>query len=149
MFDDLYNAISFLGSWRWPKVLGEITAVDVERIAHNDGNERLRLAVAYKFFINEDGPYTGKSFWNPAFCPNRRILEARRKVRVRQPVHVRYRKDDPSVNRLRDWTSLLDREAQGTTPAKHWPQHSTEQKRHRSKSWFRLSRNDGWTFAFA
>jgi len=56
MFDDLYNAISFLGSWRWPEVMGEITAVDVERIAHSDGNVRLRLAVAYEFSINGDGP---------------------------------------------------------------------------------------------
>ena len=108
MFDDLYDAISLLGSWRWPEVMGEITAVDVERIKHSDGSVRLRLAVAYKFSLNGDGPYTGESFWNPAFCVNRRVRDARRKIRVRKPVLVRYRSDDPSVNRLdrHEWQSL-------------------------------------------
>jgi len=146
MFDDLYNAISFLGSWRWPEVMGEITAVDVERIAHSDGNVRLRLAVAYEFSINGDGPYTGESFWNPAFCVNRRVLEAKRKVRVRQTAVVRYRKDDPSVNKLHDWTGLLP--GQGpNAPGEDVVQHDTR-KRRRSKGSFRLSGSDGWMFAF-
>lgn len=54
MFDDLYDAISFLGSWRWPEVMGEITAVDVERIKQSVGSVRLRLAVAYKFSLDGD-----------------------------------------------------------------------------------------------
>lgn len=72
VFGELYDAISYLWSFLWPKVTGEITAVDVER------NDRLtRLAVAYKFRVNDDGPYTGESFWNPPFNLNRRVREAR------------------------------------------------------------------------
>jgi hypothetical protein len=100
MFGDLFDAVSFLGSWRWPEATGEVTGVDVERISDSAGNVRRRLGVAYKFSVNDDGPYTGESFWNPAFCVNRRVLAARRKIRARQRVVVRYRKDDPSVNRL-------------------------------------------------
>jgi hypothetical protein len=108
MFDDLRDALSFLGSWRWPETMGEVTAVDVESIEHSRGDVRLRLAIAYKFSVNGDGPYTGESFWNPAFFVNRRVRAARHKIRVRQPVIVRYRTDDPSVNRLdrRVWESL-------------------------------------------
>lgn len=109
MFHELYDAISRLWSWRWPEVMGEITAVDVERVKNiGSDTRRLRLAVAYKFSINDDGPYTGESFWNPAFFSNRRVLEARRKFRVRHPVPVRYRPDDPAVNTLdrRVWQGL-------------------------------------------
>lgn len=107
MFSELYDAVSYLWSWNWPETMGEVTAVDVEKI-ESRGNVRLRLAVAYKFSVNDDGPYTGESFWNPAFCPNRRVLAARRKIRHGKAVTVRYRHDDPSVNRLdrRIWQEL-------------------------------------------
>lgn len=95
MFADLYDAVSYLWSFTWPEVTGEVTAVDIE----NTG-KALRLAVAYKFWVNDDGPYTGESFWNPPFNVNRRVMKGRRKVRVGHPVPVRYRADDPSVNRL-------------------------------------------------
>jgi hypothetical protein len=105
MFDDLYDAVSRLWSWRWPREMGEVTAVDVEITERNGG---FRLAVAYKFSTNGDGPYTGESFWNPAFRVNPRVLAARRKIRVGHPVLVRYRSDDPSVNTLDRsvWQSL-------------------------------------------
>ncbi len=108
MFDDLYDAISFFWSSRWPEAMGEITAIDLERITDSHGNVRLRLAVAYKFSVNGDGPYTGEAFWHPAFFVNKRVLAARHKLRVGQPVAVRYRGDDPSVNRLdhREWNRL-------------------------------------------
>ena len=108
MFDDLYDAVSFLWSWRWPESVGEVTAVEIERIRESNNRFRLRLAVAYKFFVNDDGPYTGESFWNPAFCANRRVPAARHKIHAHQSVIVRYRVDDPSVNRLdyRVWRSL-------------------------------------------
>lgn len=87
--------MSYLWSFQWPEATGEITAVGIER------NDRVtRLAVAYKFWVNDDGPYTGESFWNPPFNVNRRVQEARRKIRVGHPVLIRYRDDDPSVNRL-------------------------------------------------
>jgi hypothetical protein len=100
MFEDLYDAISFLWSNRWPSVKGEITAVEVERLTGRR-KDRFRLAIAYKFFIGEDGPYTGVSFWDP---PRSRAEEsataAKNKFHVGQQMPVRYRADDPSVNTL-------------------------------------------------
>ena len=66
------------------------------------------MAVAYKFSIGNDGPYTGESFWKPAFFSKKRVLAARRNIRVHQQVIVRYRPDDPSVNKLdgRVWQNL-------------------------------------------
>ena len=109
MFAALYDALSRVWSWRWPEVIGEITEVDVERIKSIvSDNPGLRLAVAYKFSDNGDGPYTGESFWISAFCVHRRLLDARRRFRVRHPVPVRYRPDDPSVNKLdrRAWQNF-------------------------------------------
>ncbi len=100
MFEDLYDAVSFLWSWSWPVVDGRITEVLVERIRHNRNPDTFRLSVTYEFSIGADGPYTGESFWAPAFCRNRRVVAARHKIHARQRVVVRYRADDPSVNRL-------------------------------------------------
>lgn len=72
MFGEIYDAISHLWSWRWPEAKGEITAVDVEKPKRRNGS--LRLAVAYKFSVNGDGPYTGESFWTPALATKRRVL---------------------------------------------------------------------------
>ena len=108
MFDDLYDAVSFLWSWRWPETLGEVTAVDVERVKDSESMESFRLAVAYKFSIGTDGPYTGESFWQPIFSSQSRALASRHNIRVHQQVAVRYRSDDPAVNKLdrRVWQSL-------------------------------------------
>lgn len=100
MFDDLYDAVSFLWIWRWPQATGEVTAVDIERIQDSDGIETFRLAVAYKFTIGNDGPYTGESYWRPTFSSKRRVLSAGHNIRVQQQVAVRYRSDDPSVSKL-------------------------------------------------
>ncbi len=108
MFRDLYDEISLLWSWLWPEATGQVTAVDIERIKRHNSSDTLRLAVAFKFSVGSDGPYTGKSFWSPAFFVNRRVSAARHKIYVGQPVVVRYRPDDPSVNRLdrRVWQNL-------------------------------------------
>ena len=103
MFSDLYNAVSFLWSWSWPTVDGEVTEVIVERIRHSRNPDTLRLSVTYEFSIGSDGPYTGESFWAPAFCRKRRVVASRHKMHTHKRVLVRYRKDDPSVNRL-DWS---------------------------------------------
>jgi hypothetical protein len=102
----LHDAVLFFVSLLWPVTQGEVTAVDVERI--EQGFERLRLSVAYKFSIGEDGPYTGEFFWMPAFFSHKRVIAARRKIRNRQRVLVRYRTRDPSVNTLdrRTWHNL-------------------------------------------
>jgi hypothetical protein len=98
MFESLYDEISRLWSWRWPVVEGTITAVDVEEVRRN----QLRLAVAYMFSVGDDGPYTGESFWTPAFSITQRstIRAAKKAIRVGRSIRVRYRPDDPSVNTL-------------------------------------------------
>ncbi len=100
MFEDLYDAVSVIFSPWWPTAKGEITAIDILRIHHSRSSDTLRLAVAYKFSLGDDGPYTGESFWQPAFFVNKRVAAARHKLHVRQTVTVRYRSDDPSINRL-------------------------------------------------
>ncbi len=98
MFDDLYDEISRLWSRLWPAVDGVVTEVISERLGRD--RQRIRLAVAYEFSVGEDGPYTGESFWTPAFCQLRRIADARKRIRMRQKVRIRYRPNDPSVNAL-------------------------------------------------
>lgn len=100
MFGDLYDALSLAWAWTWPTATAEVTAVDVERLQHSQGREDWRLAVAYKFWIGNDGPYTGESFWKPLFRSHRCVLQATRKIRKHQAVPVHYRPDDPSVNKL-------------------------------------------------
>ena len=106
MFDDLYDLVSKLFSWRWPAAEGELTAIDVDSVSHGRYGESIRLAVAYKFSLGADGPYTGEYFWDP-FSPAC-VLAAKDSLKVGQSVTVRYRKDDPSVNPLdrRLWRDL-------------------------------------------
>ncbi len=98
MFSDLYDALSMLWSWRWPIADGEVTEVYIMRCGREE--ERAKLGVIYKFSIGEDGPYTGESLWEPPFLNHENVIAARRKIRTRQKVRVRYRPDDPSVDRL-------------------------------------------------
>lgn len=55
MFGDLYDALSFLWSWRWPVAQGDITAVDVERVQRGR-DTTYRLAVAYEFSLRRGWP---------------------------------------------------------------------------------------------
>ena len=98
MFEDLLDAVSRLWSWSWPCADGRVTEVLGERIGRNQ--ERARLAVAYEFWVGRDGPYTGESFWTPAFLEIKRVASARQKVHRNQKVRVRYRPDDPGVNAI-------------------------------------------------
>jgi hypothetical protein len=99
MFEDLYDAISMLRSQRWPLVEGQITAVEVERVPHRRRKDTVRLAIAYKFWVGEDGPYTGVSYWQPSSAEEK-VPAAKQKFALAQRVPVRYRSDDPSVNTL-------------------------------------------------
>jgi hypothetical protein len=98
MFEDLLDKLSLLGSRQWPVADGVITEVIIERLGREQ--QSLRLAVAYKFSVGEDGPYTGECFWAPQVCQVRQVKSAGRKIRTRLRVRVRYRRDDPSVNTL-------------------------------------------------
>ena len=97
MFDEIYDIVSLVWSWRWPVANGSITAIDVER---DRPRKKAKLATAYEFWVGEDGPYTGESFWRPVFCEERKATDGRKLLHLRQPVRVRYRPDDPSVNTL-------------------------------------------------
>jgi hypothetical protein len=101
MFEDLYDAISMFWSWRWPVAEGQITEVILERLRHRGSkDETSRLAIAYEFSVRDDGPYTGESFWRPLFPTMKRMHRARGEFHRHQQVLVRYRPDDPSVNKL-------------------------------------------------
>jgi hypothetical protein len=110
MFEDLRDSVSFLFSWRWPSTRGIVTEAITERIVQSQNHVRYRLAVAYKFSVGDDGPYTGEGFWEPSFFSKRRTLEARRRVRSGHIISVRYRTDDPSINKPDSefWNSLTD-----------------------------------------
>jgi len=97
MFGELRNALSCLWSWRWPEATGEVTSVILDTVPDLDG-EYLRLAVAFKFFVGEDGPYTGHSFWTPV--SRDRALAARERFHVHDEIAVRYRPNDPSENKI-------------------------------------------------
>jgi hypothetical protein len=107
MFEELFDAISFVGSWRWPETDGEVTAVVVERIG-SGAHTRFHLAVAYKFSVGGDGPYAGESFWEPLWPSPRRVAAARRKFRLGTRVCVRFHPDKPSISKLdrRAWKHL-------------------------------------------
>jgi hypothetical protein len=111
MFTDLYDAISMLWSWQWPVADGRITEVLGEHIEYRSNEKRARLAGAYEFCVGSDGPYTGERFWTPVFCSVRRVAAARRRLRAHRKVQVRYRPDDPSVNRLKGGVAKLFKRA--------------------------------------
>jgi hypothetical protein len=102
VFEALWDEVSKLGSFRWPVARGEVTDALIERRRDSRGNEHPRLAVAYKFSVGDDGPYDGEGFWQLRWSWNAlaKIKQARRKVRSGHSVRVRYRPDDPSVNKL-------------------------------------------------
>jgi hypothetical protein len=110
MFEDLYDAVSRVWSWRWPIAEGQVTEVMLERIRHrgNSNSDTIRLAIVYEFSLGGDGPYTGESFWRPLFPSMKRMQNAKSKFHRHQRVTVRYRSDDPSVNTLdsRIWLDL-------------------------------------------
>src|ERR1700739_4936858 len=100
MFEDFYDAVSLIFSRWWQTAEGQITEIVVDRIHRSRSSDTLRLAVAYKFSVGNDGPYTGESFWQPSFFAKKRVATARRKLGRQRTVLVRYRADDPSVNKL-------------------------------------------------
>lgn len=91
MFEDLYDKLSTLFYFRWPTSEAKITSIEID-----EGISK--LAISYGFCIGENGPYTGVYFWNPRFTS--RMPLATDNLKVGQPVTLRYRRDDPSVNTL-------------------------------------------------
>jgi hypothetical protein len=94
MFELLSDYASFLLSWRWPKTDGTITGIDIL-----DGRQ---LAVVYEFSLSGEGPYAGRSAM-PAWFSGPDLTSINESLRVGQEVAVRYRRSNPSLNRL-DWS---------------------------------------------
>ena len=99
MFENLYDQISYFWSFRWPQTSGEITAVDIERVHHPD-RLTFRLALSYKFYVNGDGPYTGEDYWWPQVWEKQRVTASAKNFRLLQQILIRYRPDDPSINKI-------------------------------------------------
>ena len=94
MFSDLYDSSSLLFSRSWPEAEGVITAGGV-RAADRDG---YYLVVEYKFSVGDDGPYTGESKCPLAYVGD--ATQLNEKVHVGEPITIRYRRDNLSVNKL-------------------------------------------------
>ena len=105
----MFEFLARLGSRNWPVTQGEVTEAEVEEVQSGNPSE-LRLAIAYKFSIGADGPYTGEGFWQPQW--SHRALEkleaAERFLHPGHPVQVRYKPDDPSVNELHELDKLIE-----------------------------------------
>ena len=99
MFEVLCDSLSRLLSWKWPTAEGEVTAANVKRDFSDEGVS-FDLEVTYKFSVGDDGPYVGRSVWTGALSDEQRANRAMHALGEGQPVIVRYRPDDPSVNKL-------------------------------------------------
>jgi hypothetical protein len=102
MFEDLRDSISLLFSWNWPVATGEITEILIETVNQGEGNEYRRISVTYKFWAGNDGPYSGEGFWKPTFTYNEveKLKNAKRALRAKRQVTVRYRPSDPSISKI-------------------------------------------------
>jgi len=98
MFEELYDSLSGLMSWTWPTVEGEVTASNVRHVFSGEGTT-FGLEIAYKFLVGEGGPYVGLFTW-AGTSDKRRATAAQQALQVGNPVLVRFRPDDPSVNKL-------------------------------------------------
>ena len=101
MFEDLYDACTRLFSFTWPTANAEITDMEMENLG--DHNEpRFRMCVCYRFYVGDDGPYSGEDFWKPMWTYKQlqRLKRAKQNLLLKHTVPVRYRRDDPSLNRL-------------------------------------------------
>lgn len=62
-------------------------------------SREVRLVVVYEFSVGDDGPYTGESSWAP-WSSEACDMNINDRLKAGERVTVRYRRDDPSINRL-------------------------------------------------
>ncbi len=91
MFSDLRDYFSLLFYWRWPMVEGEITAVRFL------GGTR-HWCLDYRFSLG-DRSYIGEASC-PAWLAGTGAVNLNETFRIGQAVSVRYRRGNPSVNKL-------------------------------------------------
>jgi len=103
MLKNLYDDLSLMFYRRWPKVEGKITAVDICPGTEPD------VVIVYEFSVGDDGPYTGESS-PPYSFDGTTVMDIERTLSVGKSVWIRYRLDDPSVNKLDPsfWEDLID-----------------------------------------
>jgi|SRR6185437_556302 hypothetical protein len=103
MLKNLYDDFSLMFYRRWPKAEGKITAVDI-----CPGTER-DVVIVYEFSVGDDGPYTGESS-RPFSFEGTTVMDIERRLSVGKPVLIRYRIDNPSINKLDPsfWKNLID-----------------------------------------
>ena len=103
MLKNLYDDFSLMFYRRWPKAEGKITAVDICPGTEPD------VVIVYEFSVGDDGPYTGESS-PPYSFDGTTVMDIERTLSVGKSVWIRYRLDDPSVNKLDPsfWEDLID-----------------------------------------
>jgi hypothetical protein len=100
MLSDLYDHVSKLFSRRWPTAEGEITAVNISYGGYGyRGGNRVLVIIDYKFRTGGGELYTGEASWSPWFG-SVNGTDINDQLCLGEPVTVRFRRDDPSVNRL-------------------------------------------------
>ena len=95
MVEDFRDSVSLLLSRNWPTADGQITGVS----AYPYDRGGIQFALTYTFFVSDDGPYSGESH-SPGWFPGEKVVEINDKFRVGQKVTVRYRPDNPTINKL-------------------------------------------------
>jgi hypothetical protein len=96
MFHDLYDAVSMLGSLRWPIADGKVTAVDAMRM----GKDSAQFSIACDFSINNDGPTPVSAFGLRAALRRNKLRPRFAKSMFGNRRGYVIDPDDPSVNRL-------------------------------------------------
>jgi Protein of unknown function (DUF3592) len=104
VFRELYNGASMMLSWGWPVAEGVITAVRVDPCRSG-----LQVVLDYEFSVNGQGPYTEASS-APSWFGATEVMDIQKTFRIGRALAIRYRRDDPSVNRIdwRRWQGLED-----------------------------------------
>ena len=91
MFSDLRDSISLLFYWQWPRAEGEITAV---HIVSGSG----KFLLDYRFSLG-DGSYAGEAGC-PVWHAGTGAINIQDRFPIGHAVTVRYRRDNPSINKL-------------------------------------------------
>ena len=94
MLENLRDSVSLLFTRNWPTTDGQITGVSVYPYERG-----IQFAITYTFSLSDDGPYTGESR-SPVWYPGEKVVQINDKFQAGQKVIVRYRPDDPSINKL-------------------------------------------------
>ena len=94
MFNELYDSVSLVFYRCWPTANAAITRVCADPQRHG-----FQLRVAYEFSVGDDGRYVGESAC-PFWFGGTNLANINDKFQVGRIISVRYRRSDPSLNRI-------------------------------------------------